>query len=92
MDKVLQELEAELKKNDKDYKLPVGQKGKWINYAITKEYPGSMPWEDQEDKKKKKQGSNSSRLVFIFHVHCPEGQRLAILLNCAKYLNLWHEP
>jgi hypothetical protein len=91
VDKVLQELEAELIKNDKDYKVPVGQKGKWIKYAITKEYPGSMPWEDQEEKKKKKQGSNSSRLAFIFHIHCPEERRLATLLNCAKYLNLWHE-
>ncbi len=35
VDKVLQELEAELIKNDKDYKVPVGQKGKWIKYAIT---------------------------------------------------------
>ncbi len=91
VDKVLQELEAELIKNDKDYKLPVRQKGKWINYAITKEYPGGMPWEDQEEKKKKKQGSNSSRLAFIFHVHHPEEQHLAILLNRAKYLNLWHK-
>jgi hypothetical protein len=77
---------------DKDYKIPLGQKGKWIKYAITKEYPGGIPWEDQEEKKKKKQGSNSSRLAFIFHVHSPEEQRLAILLNCTKYLNLWHEP
>jgi hypothetical protein len=90
MDVVLQELEAELIKNNKDYKIPVGQKGKWIKYAITKKYPGGMPWEDQEEKKKKKQGSNGSRLAFIFHVHCPEERHLAILLNRAKYLNLWH--
>jgi hypothetical protein len=50
-----------------------------------------MPWEDQEEKKKKKQGSNGSCLAFIFHAHCPEEQCLAILLNCAKYLNLWHK-
>jgi hypothetical protein len=49
-----------------------------------------MPWEDQ-DNKKKKQGSNSSRLAFIFHVHPPEEQHLANLLDCAKYLNLWHK-
>ncbi len=60
VDKVLQKLEAELIKKDKDYKIPVGQKGKWIKYAVTKEYPGGMPWEDKEEKKKKKQGSNSS--------------------------------
>jgi hypothetical protein len=63
VDVVLQELEAELIKNDKDYKIPVGQKGKWIKYAITKEYPGGMPWEDQEEKKKKKKGYNSSLLA-----------------------------
>jgi hypothetical protein len=91
LDVVLQELETELIKNYKEYKIPVGQKGKWIKYAITKEYPGGMPWEDQEEKKKKKQGSNGSGLAFIFHVHHPEEQRLAILLNCAKYLNLWHK-
>jgi hypothetical protein len=91
VDKMLQELEAELIKNNKDYKVPVRQKGKWIKYAITKEYPGGMPWEDQEKKKKKKQGSNSSGLAFIFHVHCPEERRLATLLNHTKYLNLWHE-
>jgi hypothetical protein len=42
VDVVLQELEVELIKNDKDNKILVGQKGKWIKYAITTEYPGSM--------------------------------------------------
>jgi hypothetical protein len=91
VDKVLQELEAELIKNDKDYKVPIKQKGKWMQYAITKEYPGGMPWEDQDEKKKKKQGSNSLRLAFIFHIHRPEEQRLKILLDRAKHLNLWHK-
>jgi hypothetical protein len=92
VDTVLQRLEADLLGNDKDYKVPIGQKGKWIQYyAITKEYPGGMPWEDQEDKKKKKQISNSAWLAFVFHVHRPEEQQLATLLNCAKHLNLWHE-
>jgi hypothetical protein len=52
VDKVLQEREVELIKNDKDYKVPVRQKGKWIKYAITKEYPGSMPWEDRRRRNK----------------------------------------
>jgi hypothetical protein len=91
VDVVLQKLEAELIKYNKDYKILVGQKGKWTKFAITKGYPGGMPWEDQEEKKKKKQGSNSSRLAFIFHVHCTEEQCLAILLDRARYLNLWHE-
>jgi hypothetical protein len=64
VDVVLQELEAELIKNDKGYNIPVGQKGKWIKYEITKEYPGGMPWEDQEEKKKKKQGS----MVYDWHL------------------------
>jgi len=91
VDKVLQGLEADLIENDKDYKAPIGQKGKWIQYAITKEYPGGMPWEDHEDKKKKKQGFNSARLAFVFHVHRPEEQHLATLLDHTKHLNLWHE-
>jgi hypothetical protein len=48
----LQKLEDKLIHDDKDYKLTVRQKEHWINYAITKEYPGGMPWEDQAEKKK----------------------------------------
>jgi hypothetical protein len=91
MDEVLQKLEDKLIHDDKDNKLTVRQKENWIKYAITKEYPGGMPSEDQAETKKKKQGSNNSRLAFVFHVHCPEEQRLATLLNSAKYRNLWHE-
>jgi hypothetical protein len=91
MDEVLQKLEEELIKDNKEYKLTTRQKDKWINQAIMKEYPGGMPWEDQEEKKKKKQGSNISCLAFVFHIHCPEEQHLATLLDHAKYLNLWHE-
>jgi hypothetical protein len=60
-------------------------------YKPQQEHPGGMPWDNQEEKKKKKQGSNSSRLVFIFHTLHPEEQCLAILLERAKYLNLWHK-
>jgi hypothetical protein len=88
VDEVLQKLEDELIKDDKECKLTARQKDKWIKYAITKEYPGGMPWEDQEEKKKKKQESNNSCLAFVFHVHCPEEQHLATLLDRTKYLNL----
>jgi hypothetical protein len=84
VDEVLQKLEEELIKEDKEYKLTARQKDKWIKYAITTEYPGGMPWEDQEEKKKKKQGSNNSQLAFVFRVHCPEEQHPATLLECAK--------
>jgi hypothetical protein len=91
VDEILQKLEEALIKDDKEYKVTARQKDKWIKYAIRKEYPGGMPWEDQEEKKKKKQGSNNSHLAFVFHIHCPEGQHLATLLNRSKYLNLRHE-
>ena len=90
VDEVLQELEEELIQSDKDYKLTASQKENWIKYAITREYPGGMPWEDQAEKKKKKQMPNNSRLAFVFHVYWPDEQRLAILLDWAKYRNLWH--
>ena len=90
VDEVLQKLEDELIHDDKDYKLTVRQKENWIKYAITKEYPGGMPWEDQAEKKKKKQVSNNSRLAFVFHFHRPDEQRLTTLLDCAKYRNLWY--
>ena len=91
VDEVLQTLEDELIRDDKDYKLTVRQKEQWIKYAITKEYPGGMPWEDQAEKKKKPQAATNSRLAFVFHVHRPDEQRLANLLETAKYRNLWYE-
>ena len=92
VDEVLQKLEDELIHDDKDYKLTGRQKEQWIKYAITKEYPGEMPWEDQAEKKKKLQAANNSHLAFVFHVHCPNEQRLATLLDRAKYRsNLWYE-
>lgn len=91
VDEVLMKLEEELRQTDNDYKLTARQKERWIQYAITKEYPGGMPWEDQSEKKKKVQTSNNSRLAYVFHVHRPDEQRLATLLEHAKYRNLWHE-
>jgi hypothetical protein len=49
-----------------------------------------MPWENQAENKKQ-HTSNNLRLAFVFHVHCPDEQRLATLLYCAKYRNLWYE-
>jgi hypothetical protein len=46
---------------------------------------GSRRKEEEETRFKR------SRLGIIFHVHCPKEQRLEILLNRTKYLNLWHE-
>ena len=74
VDEVLQELEEELIQSNKDYKLTASQKENWIKYAITREYPGGMPWEDQAEKKKKKQVPNNLRLAFVFQVHRPEEQ------------------
>ncbi len=37
------------------------------------------------------QAANNSRLAFVFHVHRPDEQRLATLLDRAKYRNLWYE-
>jgi hypothetical protein len=91
VDEVLQSLEKELIKNDKDYKLTVRRKETWIKYALTKEYPGGMPWEDQAEKKKKKQSSNNAWLAFVFHMHHPNKQRLKTLLDRAKYPNRWHK-
>ena len=87
VDEVLKKLENELIQDDNDYKLTVRQKEQWIKYAITKEYPGGMPWEDQAEKKKKVQTASNSRLAFVFHVHRPDEQRLANLLEIAKYRN-----
>ena len=69
VDQVLQKLEEELIEGDKEYSLTPSQRENWIKYAITREYPGGMPWEDQTEKKKKKQVPNNSRLAFVFHVH-----------------------
>ena len=51
VDEVLQKLEEELIHDNKDYKLTARQKENWIRYAITKEYPGGMSWEDQMKKR-----------------------------------------
>ncbi len=71
LDMVLLELECTLLKTDSKYKLTKDQRQNCINYAVTREYPPEMPWEDAEEKKKK-QGGNNMRLVYILQVHQPD--------------------
>ena len=53
LDKVLSELECTLLQTDSEYKLTKDQRQNWINYAVDREFPPGMPWEDAEEKKKK---------------------------------------
>jgi hypothetical protein len=48
VDKVLVDLECTLLWTDSEYKLTKGQRQNWIKYAVTKEFPPGMPWEDAE--------------------------------------------
>ncbi len=54
LDKVLSTLEGTLLQTDSDYKLSHNQRSRWINFAVTKEFPPGMPWEDAEGKKRSK--------------------------------------
>ncbi len=65
LDKVLSELEKELMQTDSEYKLTKDQRRNWIDYAVTREFPPGMSWEDAEEKKKK-QGGNTAR----WHTYC----------------------
>ncbi len=58
LDEVLSELECTLLQTDSKYKLTKDQKANWINYAVNREFPLGMPWEDAEEKKKKQGGNN----------------------------------
>jgi hypothetical protein len=62
LDKVLVNLECMLLDTDSKYKLTKDQRQNWIKYAVTKEFPPGMPWEDAEEKKKK-QGNNNAWLA-----------------------------
>jgi hypothetical protein len=59
---VLVNLEITLLNTDSKNKLTKEQQKKWIKYAVVKEFPLGMPWEDAKEKKKK-QGSNNARLA-----------------------------
>jgi hypothetical protein len=64
------------------------QRQNWINYAVTKEFPPGMPWEDAEEKKKK-QGGNNARLAYVLQVYQPDYDRLSNLCHMAKQRKLW---
>ena len=59
---VLVNLEITLLNTDSEYKLTKEQQKNWIKYAVVKEFPPGMPWEDAEEKMKK-QGTNNARLA-----------------------------
>jgi hypothetical protein len=58
LDKVLSVLEQDLIRSDSDYNLTKDQRQNFV-YAVTREFPPGMPWEDAEEKKKKQGGNNT---------------------------------
>jgi hypothetical protein len=74
----------------KDYKLTRSQSKKWITYAVGREFPAGMPWEGGEEKKQK-QGTNSAKLAYVFHVYQPDYERMKKLLAYAKEMDIWHK-
>ena len=87
LDKVLSTLECTLLQTDSDYKLSQDQRSRWINFAVTKEFPPGMPWEDAEEKKKK-QGGNNAQLAYVLQVHQPDYNRISKLCHIAKQCKL----
>jgi hypothetical protein len=71
LNKVLVDLECMLLETDSEYKLTKDQCNNWIKYAVSKEFPPGMPWEDAEVKKKK-QGNNNARLAYVSQVYQPD--------------------
>ncbi len=88
VDKVLVDLECMLFCTDSKYKLTKDQRQNWIKYAVTKEFPPWMLWEDVEEKKKK-QGSNNAWLAYILQVYQPDYERIKTLCHIAKQRKLW---
>jgi hypothetical protein len=88
VDKVLVDLECTGLCTDSEYKLTKDQWQNWIKYAVTKEFPPGMPWEDAEEKKKK-QGSNNARLAYILQVYQPDYEQVKTLCHIAKQRKLW---
>jgi hypothetical protein len=85
---VLVNVEITLLNTDSEYKLTKEQQKNWIKYAVVKEFPLGMPWEDAEEKKKK-QGSNNARLAYVLQVHQPNYKRIRKLCQIAKQRKLW---
>jgi hypothetical protein len=88
LDKVLVALECTLLETDSKYKLTKEQCNTWISYAVTKEFPPGMPWEDAEEKKKK-QGNNNARLAYVFQVYQPNYKQIRTLCQISKQRKLW---
>jgi hypothetical protein len=88
LDMVLSELERTLLKTDSEYKLTKDQRQNWINYVVTREYPPGMPWEDAGEKKKK-QGGNNVRLVYVLQVYQPDYDPISKLCHITKQRKLW---
>jgi hypothetical protein len=80
--------EITLLNTDSEYKLTKEQQKNWIKYAVVKEFPPGMPWEDAEEKKKK-QRSNNARLAYVLQVHQPDYERVRTLCQIAKQRKLW---
>ena len=78
LNKVLSELECTLLQTDSKYKLTKDQCQNWINYAVNREFPPGMPWEDAEEKKKEQ-----------LQVYQPDYDQLSKLCHMAKQHKLW---
>jgi hypothetical protein len=87
-DKVLVDLESTLLQTDSEYKLTKDQCQNWIKYAVTREFPPGMPWEDAEEKKKK-QGNNNAWLAYVLQVYQPDYEQISNLCRMAKQRKLW---
>ena len=87
VDQTLKELEKELiESNPREFPKFRHDKQKWITYAITKDYPYGMPWEQFEPGKKREP---NGRLSFCFQVLREDEKRLEALLSEAKDRELW---
>jgi hypothetical protein len=90
LDKELASLESTLLVTDRGYKLTKIQRENWIKYTVIKEFPAGMPWEDAEEKKKKK-GNKNTRLVYVLQAHQPDYKRLKNLCQIATQCTMWHK-
>jgi hypothetical protein len=90
LDEELASLESTLLVTGSNYKLTKNQRENWIKYAVIKEIPLEMLWEDVEEKKKK-QGNKNTRLVYILQVHQPDYECLKNLCQIAKQCKIWHK-
>ncbi len=83
LDEEMTGLETSLLNTDSKCKLTKDQCHNWIKYAVTREYPPGMPWEDAEEKKKK-QGNNNAWLAYILQVYQPNYEQIRNLCQKCK--------